>query len=106
MSVAPISPKDALSVKSASIPEFVIEAVNELISEKGKKYSSKFEATILQKDIITRIQLKEEITSKTIYDNNWLDIEDIFREAGWKVTYDKPAYNESYDAYFKFEGKL
>ena len=51
-------------------------------------------------------KIKEEITSKTIYDNNWLDIEDIFREAGWKVTYDKPAYNESYDAYFKFEGKL
>jgi hypothetical protein len=31
-----------------------------------------------------------------------LDIEPIYREAGWIVEYDKPAYCENYDANFTF----
>lgn len=61
--VKPISPKEVTHM----IPDFIFEAVNQLIKEK------------------------------------WLDIEDHYRKAGWKVTYDKPAYCENYDAYFKFE---
>jgi hypothetical protein len=40
---------------------------------------------------------------QVIFDNHWLDIEDHYRKAGWKVTYDKPSYYEDYDAFFKFE---
>ena len=29
----------------------------------------------------------------------------LFEEAGWNVQYDKPGYNENYDAYFKFTEK-
>jgi hypothetical protein len=42
------------------------------------------------------------VSRQEVFDNQWLDIEDIYREAGWKVSYDKPAYNETYKAYFTF----
>jgi hypothetical protein len=47
--------------------------------------------------------MPEGSTRQQVFDNNWLDVEDIFRKAGWKVNYEKPAYNESYPASFKFQ---
>lgn len=35
-------------------------------------------------------------------DREHLDVEDVYRAAGWEVTYDKPGYNETYDATFTF----
>ena len=70
------------------------------IMEQGRKTAEQ---------IIEGLESKQKISLQTrelVYPSRDSDIEDIFREAGWKVTYDKPAYNESYDAYFKFEGKL
>jgi hypothetical protein len=37
-----------------------------------------------------------------IFEHNWLDIEDIYRQAGWAVEYNAPAYNETFDETFKF----
>ena len=34
-----------------------------------------------------------------------MDFEALYRESGWKVSYDSPAYDENYDAYFTFEPK-
>lgn len=45
------------------------------------------------------------IDRQEIFDNCWLDVEDIFEEVGWKVVYDKPGYNESYPANFEFTKK-
>lgn len=46
------------------------------------------------------------LTKDEIFDNHWLDIEDIYREQGWKVKYDKPGYNEeSFKPYFEFSVK-
>ena len=35
--------------------------------------------------------------------NKYLDFEDEYRTIGWKVTYNKPAYCETYEPYFIFE---
>ena len=43
-----------------------------------------------------------DLTRQTVFDNGWLDVEEAHRAAGWRVEYDKPAYNESYDAFFVF----
>ena len=40
-----------------------------------------------------------------IFSNHWLDVEDIYRKQGWKVVYDSPGYDESYDAYYEFRKK-
>ncbi len=42
---------------------------------------------------------------KQLFEKGWLDVEPIFKKAGWDVEYDKPGYNESYPATFKFSRK-
>ena len=102
--VKPISPKDVVTAKQESLPDEVIEAFNELIGENWKGTYSKFK----QKEVVIRIKVKLQsttLTSDQIHDKNWLDVEDVYRKAGWKVEYDGPGFNESYDATFKFRKK-
>lgn len=96
--IKPISPDEVVY----DIPEFVIEAVNKLIAKNFRGNSF----TIKQKDIVKEIcDNNTDVTSQQIYDNKWMNFEDIYREAGWKVSYDKPGFNESYDATFEFKPK-
>jgi hypothetical protein len=37
-----------------------------------------------------------------VFKNGWLNVEHLYETHGWKVEYDKPAYNEDYPATFKF----
>lgn len=95
----PIRPEE---VVCTGIPDNVIEAFNELIQEnvRGKR------AVILREEIIERILSKyyEEplVTRETIFSNDWLGVEDLFRDAGWQVVYDKPSLYDSYPATFTF----
>lgn len=98
----PITPSEAVEAKKKSIPPAVIEAFNELIVENLK---SSGESRILQKDVVRKIVVKTNTRSDDVFSYGWLDVEKLFEEAGWKVTYDKPAYCESYDAYFIFRRK-
>ena len=96
----PISPSEAARRKFEAIPPEVIQAVNELIVENLQQGR----AIILQKEIIERAQRRGLREPKQLfYDRHWLDFEAIFETAGWSVKYDKPAYNEDYDAYFEFK---
>lgn len=104
MAVKPISPDEAYKERVFSIPDEIIEAVNNLLI---KNVSKGGYATILQKDIealaLGKFLANGKVVSvSSMYENNWFDFEDLFRAAGWKVEYDRPAYNESYDASFKF----
>jgi hypothetical protein len=102
-SVKPITPEQAKGNIKNVIPEAIIRAVNECISEKFRNNGS---FTILQEDIVAKaIKFDERLTSHIIYEKKYLDFEALYREAGWKVEYDKPAYNESYEPYFTFEPK-
>jgi|CXWL01.1.fsa_nt_gi hypothetical protein len=98
--IKPISPDDVAGKKAATIPDVVFEAINDLIV----KNWAGTRATILQSKIVESILNRDDaITEKSIFEHRWLDIEDIYREAGWDVKYDKPAYNESYSATFIFK---
>lgn len=99
----PLTPKQAVKLKSGkkatSIPDVVIEVVNQLIVEKLHGET----ATVLQEDIIKRLLEKKYFkTRQEIFENKYLDFEDHYRKAGWKVFYDKPGYCESYEPVFKF----
>ena len=100
MSIEPIAPDDVQEVKNSQIPDYIIEAFNELIVEKWNMSSSR----VLQKDAMSRALEKapEGVTSQEIYANKWFDVEPLFRSKGWKVKYDKPAYCESYAASYEF----
>ena len=99
--VEPISPSDVKKI----IPDFVIEAVNQLIMEKWDGY----EAVILQDDIMDIVSSDDPDNDKPsrreVFDKGWLDFEPLYREKGWDVEYDKPAYNEFYKAKFIFKPK-
>jgi len=49
------------------------------------------------------IKLAKKKLGKVELDDNWLNIEDIYRAEGWAVEYNQPAYCETYDAYFIFK---
>jgi len=98
--VKPINPNDIGEAKKKVIPDKVIEAFNELIAE---QYTNG-RAVVKQKDVVSRIRQKMLLDDddRSIFDNGWLNVEELYQTEGWKVTYDKPAYNESYAATFEF----
>jgi hypothetical protein len=97
--IKPISPADIAKKKIEVIPPLVIEVFNDLIAKKFTAGSAK----ILQDDVIAAIITRKSITRAEIFEQGWLNIEEIYRAQGWLVEYDKPAYNENYKAYFTFE---
>lgn len=102
--VKPFTPQEIASKQLYSIPNEVIEAVNELLAESLSASSDKPSCTILQDKIVQRILTKLPGKSRhDIFDNNWLDFEPIFEAYGWKVIYDKPAWCDNYEASFNFE---
>lgn len=97
--VNPVSPEQVVELKKKQIPDGVIEAFNEIIAKNWNGHSS----TVLQDEVVEAIIEKvPRATRRKVFDNHWLDVEDIFRSEGWKVEYDKPGYNETYRASFKF----
>lgn len=98
--IKPISPDEVVSKKLGSIPEEVIDAFNEAIvmSWDGKV------STFTQDYIIAKIcEKNSEISREHIFACRWLDVELIYENCGWNITYDKPGYNETYPATFTFK---
>jgi len=95
----PITPEQALNIKEASIPDEVYEAFNELLAE---GISIEGYCTIYQSEAIDRIQCKLNCERDEVSSKGWLDVETQYIKAGWEVEYDKPGYNENYEAHFKF----
>ncbi len=103
MPIEPISPDDAIIKKQSIIPDIVIECFNELIAQ---NYTDN-ESTFKQDDVVELIRQKmttvqPDVKNRIIYGSHWLDVESIYRKKGWIVEYDKPGFNESYDATFTF----
>ena len=101
MSIKPLRPNQVVKAKAQSFPDGVIKAFNDLIVANwdGRK------AVILLGDAVKEIALKMNVERTEVTKNRWLDIEDVFRAAGWNVKYDQPGYNESYAPYFVFTEK-
>lgn len=96
----PIRPQEVGQQKLKDFPAIVIEAFNIEIAANYTGGS----AVVYQEKIIEHIIARspDNIDRQKIFENGWLNVEEIFQDAGWEVTYDKPAYNESYPATFKF----
>ena len=97
--VKPISLDELVRKTKEEFPSVVIEVVNELIAEKWDGH----EAKIYQDTIVFKILGRTSYSKSEIFDKHLLDFEDIYRDEGWDVYYDKPAYCESYKAYFVFK---
>jgi hypothetical protein len=101
--IKPILPKEIDDAKSATVHPKMIEAANNLIIKEWNGYSAHFKLKELVAEFVKICG--EETTETRVYKEQNLNIEDIFRKAGWKVNYDSPGYNENYDAYFEFSKK-
>ena len=98
--IKPIRPDEIMANLEKILPTVVITAVNNLLTKNFRGGS----ITIRQKDIAAEImRIDESIIENEIYENKWMDFEEVYRKYGWSVSYDKPGYNESYDATFEFK---
>lgn len=99
--INPFTPQEARESNVSSIPEAIINAVNKLLAEKIGLNKS---VTLKQDDILelAGAGVDNREFRQQIFDKGWLNIESLYAKYGWKVTYDKPAYCESYPATFTF----
>lgn len=98
LTIRPVTPDEIQEVKNNDIPPEIIEIFNLLIVKNWNGRS----ATVMQNTAMAQAVAKLDVSRQFIFDNHWMDVEDVFRRAGWKVEYDKPGHNESYEANFTF----
>jgi hypothetical protein len=99
--IRPISPDEIMSNLDKIIPSAIIQSVNELLKD-GYRGG---DVTIKQKDIVKMAVNLDNSLVGNIDKKKCLDFESIYEKAGWNVRYDKPGYNETYDAFFVFSPK-
>ena len=93
----PINPEEVVEEKLKTMPDGVIESFNELIARNNRGGYS----VVGQNEVLSLIVSKG-FNRSEVFANGWLDVEDLYRKAGWIVEYDKPGYNEDYEATFTF----
>lgn len=100
----PITPKEAANKKKAYIPEPVFEAFNQLIVKNLSGNCAIVSQSQVVSVLCTRVNpiTKKVFSPDEIFENGYLNVEELYSEAGWRVEYDKPGYNEDYGAFFKF----
>lgn len=103
VNVQPIRPEDVSLLKQETIPDCVMNAFNEMIVARWKFDK----ATFTQDQILAKILIKAEadgikLTKDMIFDNGWLDVEEIYENIGWKVNYDKADYTTTDPSTFTF----
>lgn len=93
-----IRPDEVAATKAKVLPAAVLDAFNVLIA----KNFTAGRAIVTQDEAIAAICGAMGIDRHAVFANHYLDVEEVFREAGWRVEYDKPAYYENYEATFTF----
>jgi hypothetical protein len=96
--IQPIRPEEVVGQKMRIFPAPVIEAFNTLITQNVRDGGL---ITIRQDDVVA-LMVEKGLTREEIIAKGWLNVEDVYREAGWDVAYDKPGFNESGFAVFTF----
>jgi hypothetical protein len=94
-----ITPDEVVSAKAGRLPSVIFDVFNELIA---RNWNGR-QARVMGKEAVDAIGARLGISESEIYRQRFLDVEEVYRRAGWKVDYDKPAYNETYDPFFIFE---
>lgn len=93
----PIRPEEVAEAKVGGIPEAVFQAFNELIAKHFVNGMAR-----VKKDDVVDLIVEKGLCRADIFSNGWLNVEAAYRAAGWVVDYDKPGFNETYQATFSF----
>ncbi len=95
----PISPNDIAETKFEQFPDAVFLAVNALLAERYTNGRARFN----QDEVIDRIiGFNDKLERSEIFARGWLNFEEVYRDAGWEIEFDKPAYFEDYTAFWIF----
>lgn len=94
----PITPQEVGTGAFEHLPEEVIEIFNGFIEDKWNGKESFFTQDEVMEALEERFMLNREV----LFDRRYLDVEGVYRNAGWKVQYESPSIGESFKAYFKF----
>lgn len=98
----PIRPAEVVEAKAAQIPAVVFAVFNDLIARNWDGRRS----VIRKDDAVREITERDPaLTTDEISHQHLLDIEPVYRAAGWGVSYSKPGRNESGNAMFTFTMK-
>lgn len=92
----PIRPEDI----SITIPEIIVQAVNELIKELYRGSYFTFTLKELKRKLSNLGVTEREIINFT--DTKAFNFEKLYKEYSWNVKYEKPDRDEDFDSYFKF----
>ena len=95
--VKPVTPEKAWEEVGKNLPNEVVQAFNECLVESFDGKSS----VVIQKDVVDRM-ISKGLSKEDIYNKGWLNVESLYRSAGWMVDYDRPGYNEAYPAKYIF----
>ncbi len=99
----PITPQEA-GLSAATIPEFVIRAFNFEIERVFNGKTAKVDQeTIMQTILNLGIEHSCQVSRSNVFARNWLDVEPLYRAAGWQVEYNMPNVREA--AHFIFTPK-
>jgi hypothetical protein len=93
----PIRPQDIGSAKAEHFTAAVFDAFNAEIA----KHFANGQAVVKQSVVVDRL-VKAGIARSEIFGAGYLNIEMAYEAAGWKVSYEKPGFNESGDSLFFF----
>ena len=99
----PIKPNEVVAAKAVAMPDEVIQAFNGLIAELYIGHTASFTQDVAIDAVVEAFKkARKRVTRAQIFKHNWLDVEDIYRQAGWAVEYDSPGFNEDYEPSFTF----
>lgn len=89
--INPITPGTAVAHKRGLIPDEVIKAFNDLIAIHFDGNRAEFR----QEEAVRAILESGAVPDRQgVFDRHWLDVEPVYRAAGWTVAYDKPGYDK------------
>ena len=106
--VKPITPEGAGIKKIETLPDFVIQAFNDtIVKNLANNYSSfkVMEVSDHMRDLATSSGMNAIEFDKRAEKEHWYDVEPFYQAAGWKVKYDSPDRDSSFDPYFIFSKK-
>ncbi len=102
--VEAITPDEVLKNRPKYIHPDIIRIVNEILSQKFIGIGS--EVSIKRKTIeIAFLSRNPDFERSKLYDDKHMDFEDVFRKAGWKVSYHSPCRDESFEEHYNFSMK-
>lgn len=104
MKTTPITPEEIKNVIEDITPDFVIEAVNNLLKE---KYRGEYIIKITGKEVLREILRcsPADITEEIIYEKKYLNFELLYEKYGWIIKWISPDLDESFTPYYEIKRK-